>query len=200
MFRAVDSICAVDFTTLNLPISKIEALNILSNLGINIIERDILVTAREQIGKSIYKRGAKPSQAPDVLDCSSFTKWIYGKMGIWLPRRTIQQIDCGTAISANKMKVGDLIFIKGRRNWFRNNPQINVGHVGIATGHDTIIHAASTTLGVVESSPDNFLDPAIFRTIKRIIPNPTETHIFQTPPELEIETSDDFFWIIVRNL
>ncbi|MBD3281800.1 hypothetical protein GF391_03580 [Candidatus Uhrbacteria bacterium] len=201
MFRAVNNRCAVDFAELKLPIPATQAIEILENRGFQLFNPDIITAARSLIGKSIYKLGAKQFQAPNLFDCSSFTKWIYGQCGIWLPRRTIQQIEYGQTIEPQNIKKGDLVFTTGKNhNWFRTNPNQNVGHVGIATDNNSVIHAANSRAGVIESSLECFLKTEKYRSIQRIITQPAVTLFFHTPPEREVETSDDFFWIIVQTL
>jgi len=78
-YRAVGGRCAVELDALRLLISREEALAIIVAKGFRIIEVDLIALARERIGKSAYRRGARPSLAPAIVDCSSFTKWLYGE-------------------------------------------------------------------------------------------------------------------------
>jgi len=201
MFRAVGNRCAVNLANLNLPIPIASAIKILENRDFKIINVNLIEIARSCIGKAKYKLGATQEQAPHVFDCSSFTKWIYGHAGINLHRRTIQQYEQSSPMSKQNIRAGDLIFKSGQRhNWYRNNPKINMGHIGIATGDHTIIHATNHGRGVIESPMEEFLNPKEFRGAGRIIVDPKNTYFFETPPHREIETSDDFFWVIVQTL
>ncbi len=201
MFRAVGNHCAVNLAKLNLPISVDMAISALNERDFRIIKVDLVKIARSCIGKATYKLGATQKQAPDIFDCSSFTKWIYGHAGINLHRRTIQQFEQSSPVNQQNIHAGDLVFKSGQRhNWFRLNPKINMGHIGIATGEGTVIHAANHGRGVTECSLDEFLDPKEFRSIGRIITDPQNTLTFKTPPHREIESSDDFFWVIVQTL
>src|SRR3989338_2904939 len=109
-YRAVRNRCAVDLNSFDLPISRGEALAILAGKGFRIIEVDLVALARECIGKSRYWRGARPSQAPAVVDCSSFMKWLYGERGIWLPRLSIEQRAFGEAVNFIDIIAHDLFF------------------------------------------------------------------------------------------
>ncbi|MDF1496681.1 MAG: NlpC/P60 family protein [Patescibacteria group bacterium] len=201
MFRAVGNRCAVNLRKLNLPIPIELAKNILQSRGFELIQIDLIETAGSCIGKAKYKLGATQYQAPHIFDCSSFTKWVYAQSGIELKRRTIQQFEQGLPIPIQKIRAGDLIFKTGQRhNWYRHNPNKNVGHVGIATGKNTVIHAANHGRGVTESPISEFTIHNEYRGICRIITNPGDTETYITPPHREIECSDDFFWVIVQSL
>ena len=84
-YRAVENRCAVILDSLGLSISREETLTILNRKGFAVVAVNIISLARRCIGTSQYRRGARLSEAPAVFDCSSFTKWLYGKRGIWLP-------------------------------------------------------------------------------------------------------------------
>ena len=199
-YRAVANRCAVDLDSLALPISKMEALDILEKAGFKLLPIDLIALARQCIGKSLYRRGAKLSQAPSVVDCSSFVKWLYAQRGIWLPRRSIQQREIGKAICLDQVMGGDLIFAPGFINYYIDDPSDNVGHVGMATGENTVIHAANEKAGVVESPLVSFVDDAQFRGARRILPDNREAVTLLTPPEREVETEDDIKWIVLQSL
>lgn len=198
-YRAVGNRCAVDLSTLNLPITQIEALSILENKGFNKIDIDVVQESYNLIGNAIYQRGAKPSQAPKIVDCSSFVKWIYSRRGIWLPRRSIQQRDLGEHIEINDIQSGDVVFISGYIDYYNNDPNDGVGHVGIATGKDTIIHAANKNVHVVESTLAALIGNNL-RDVRRYMPTESEVIIFETPVEREVEISDDIRWIVLQSL
>src|SRR3989338_8780587 len=101
-YRAVGNRCAVILNSLRLPHSREETLAILNHKGFTVVEVDIIALARQCIGTSRYRRGARPSEAPAVVDCSSFIKWLYAQRGIWLPRRSIQQRELGEAVNLDE--------------------------------------------------------------------------------------------------
>lgn len=199
-YRAVGNRCAVDIGALSLPLSESRIITILLNNGFKAIDVNIISLARQCIGKSIYRRSARPSEAPGVMDCSSFMKWLYGERGIWLPRRTIQQRELGEVVVASKIIAGDLIFVSGKINYYLDNSLDGVGHVGIATGKGTVIHAANTKAGIIESPLEDFLGEDKFRGIRRYIPKNRRVITLETPAEREVETADDIKWIIVQSL
>ncbi len=200
MFHAVDNLCTVDLSLLNLPVSDGEALELLAPLGFRVIKVNLVRLARSLIGIASYRRGACLADAPNVFDCSSFVKWLYAKRGLWLPRRTIQQIELGTAIELPAMTAGDAIFTTGRNNYYRDDPAQGVGHVGLATGEGTVVHAANSRVKIVENKIDDFLRKEELRGIRRYVPNPDRSVTLKTPLSREVEVSDDIRWIVLQQL
>lgn len=200
--HAFDSRCAVDFRNLKLPVSRSDALGILLRAGFRVAREDIISLARSCIGKSGYKRGARLKESPGIVDCSSFTQWLYGRCGIEIPRRTIQQHGSGQSLAPGSyIRKGDLIFTAGTRNYYLDNPSRGVGHVAIATGTGTVIHAVNKCKGVKESN----IEPLIygsdkFRGIRRIVDDWDELIVLETPEDRDVRTSDDIRWIVLQNL
>lgn len=199
-YRAVGSRCAVILDTLRLPISREETLIMLNHKGFAVVEVDIIALARQCIGTSRYCRGAKLSEAPAVIDCSSFVKWLYAKRGIWLPRRSIQQRELGEAINLGELVAGDVVFVSGWIDYYHDDPANGVGHAGIYTGCGTVIHAAGKNTNVVESQLDKFASKTKFRGARRYIPKGAEVLTFETPLNREVEIADDIRWIILQSL
>ena len=199
-YRAVGSRCAVILDSLHLPISREEALAILNHKGFVLVEVDIIALARQCIGTSQYRRGARPSEAPAVVDCSSFIKWLYAQRGIWLPRRSIQQRELGEVVNLDELVAGDAVFISGRIDYYHDDPANGVGHVGIATGYGTVVHAADRKVNVVESPLDKFVGETKFRGARRYISQNVEVLTFETPLNREVEVADDIKWIILQQL
>jgi hypothetical protein len=199
-YRSVSHRCAVHLPSLNLPISTEDSLVILESKGFKVLEIDIVALARSCIKTSIYRRGAKPSEAPQVVDCSSFIKWIYGQRGIWIPRRSIQQRELGISVPINEIGAGDVVFVSGWIDYYRTNPKDGVGHVGIATGEGTIIHAANRKANVVESSFESFVGKTKFRGVRRYVPKDQIVLTLETPPDREVEIADDLRWIVLQSL
>lgn len=154
---------------------------------------DVVALARAQIGRSRYIRGIPAYHAPNVVDCSSFTKWLYGRKGIWLPRLALLQRDQGEAVA--KPGVGDLVFTTGYLDLYHNDPADGVGHVGIATGEGTVVHAAGQKTGVLEVPYEDFVGKRGLRGIRRIAAPNILTVEF--PPDRSIEYSEDIRWMIL---
>ena len=199
-YRAVGNRCAVILDSLYLPIPDEEALVVLAQKGFKVVHVDIIVLARKCIGVSRYHRGARLSEAPDIVDCSSFVKWLYAQRGIWLPRRSIQQRELGEVVHLHDLAAGDLIFTSGQIDYYHNNPSDGVGHVGIATGDTTVVHAANRKTNVIESSLDAFVDKKNFRGARRYLPKGMEVLTLEIPAGREVEIADDMRWIILQSL
>ena len=104
--------------------------------------------AKKKLGKR-YVWGA--SGTKNTYDCSSFTKYVYRKNGISIPRTSINQSKHGKYVKRKDLKKGDLIFFdtsKRRKGY--------VNHVGIYLGNNKFIHASSAKKRVVVSSLSKF--------------------------------------------
>ncbi len=71
-----------------------------------------------------YRSGGS---SPKGFDCSGFTQYVFGKLGISLPRTTSGQKKAGTVVSRKDAKPGDIIW--------------SPGHVGIYAGDNQQIDA-----------------------------------------------------------
>ena len=77
-----------------------------------------------------YQWGAA---GPYRFDCSGLTMWVYGRLGIRLPRTAAQQYAATRHIRASARRPGDLVFFKTRSGF--------VHHVGIYAGAGELWHA-----------------------------------------------------------
>ncbi|GAB6990060.1 C40 family peptidase [Paenibacillus pini] len=82
-----------------------------------------------------YKFGASTSTTK-VFDCSSFTKYIFKKYGVTLPRTSAAQSKVGVAVSKANLQTGDLVFFSSGS---RANGK-NVTHVAVYAGNGKILH------------------------------------------------------------
>ena len=103
----------------------------------------IIAYAEAQLGKP-YLWGAT---GPDAFDCSGLTMMAYRAAGITIPRTSQQQWAYGPRIPASRARPGDLVFFAGS-----DGTMTAPGHVGIVTGHDTMIDAPFTGEVVREES------------------------------------------------
>lgn len=136
-------------------------------------KKTLVRLARSLLGKS-YKYGAKPEEAPNAFDCSSFVQYLYRQIGEDLPRTALQQASIGNPIDPNKdeLEEGDLLFFKG--GWGHYNPEwpAGIGHVGIYIGSGKVISARSDGKeggSVIEEPSSNFVDRPDFVVAKRIL-------------------------------
>ncbi|MCL5104952.1 MAG: C40 family peptidase [Armatimonadetes bacterium] len=77
---------------------------------------------------------------PAAFDCSGFTRYIYSKLGIQLPRTAREQFRAGQPVKAGKWKPGDLIFFDMMKGY--------ISHVGMYLGGGMFIHASTPKKGV----------------------------------------------------
>lgn len=104
--------------------------------------KKILDDAKNYIGAK-YKYGATLAEAPKLFDCSSYTQYVFGNVGVQLPRVSRDQASTGVSVSASNLKAGDLMFFTMNDTYTDGR----VAHVGIYMGDGNMIHA-STSKGV----------------------------------------------------
>lgn len=98
----------------------------------NHLAQDIIDYAVSLEEVTTYQLGADYSRSPRVADCSSWTKHIYEKFGIWLPRVSWQQASwVGTPVPFYD-KNGNVALKKGDLMFFGDNGKVS--HVGIYIG------------------------------------------------------------------
>lgn len=96
----------------------------------------LLSYARQFLGVP-YEFGAAPYEDSKRFDCSSFTRHVFKKFGVNLPRLAKDQDNVGSRIRRSELEKGDLIFftVPGR---FESDAI--PGHVGIFMGNGKFIH------------------------------------------------------------
>ena len=86
-------------------------------------------------------------EGPNNFDCSGFTYYMYGSMGIKIPRVAREQAKKGQRIKANELIYGDLIFFdteKRRRG--------KITHVGMYLGNGWFTHASTSKHEIIYSN------------------------------------------------
>jgi cell wall-associated NlpC family hydrolase/exonuclease VII small subunit len=89
---------------------------------------EVVSIALRYLGVPYRWGGASPSG----FDCSGFTMFVYGKIGISLPHLVSWQYGYGRQVSRSQLAAGDLVFFNG------------LGHVGIYIGGGRFVHAPHT--------------------------------------------------------
>lgn len=108
-------------------------------------EDKILETAQEFLGtKYIWA-----ANGPTAFDCSGFTKYVFKKNGIKLPRHSGNQALIGDKIKFDNLQKGDLVFFDTTKKF-----KHIVNHVGIYLGNHQFIHASSGGKKVMITSFD----------------------------------------------
>ncbi len=197
-YLGVEQRCAVCLDELNLPVSNQEALVRLKASGFHPINIDLQDLVSKCQNSSQYRRGASITLAPQVVDCSTLTKWLYGQRGIWIPRHSIHQRAMGQSITIPELQPWDLVFSAGYHPYFIDNPADGVGHVGIVTPTGTIVHAANSKVGVIEEELNVFSTPDRFRGAVRIIRPGTLT--LESLSARRAECSYDFRCFVLQTL
>jgi len=95
----------------------------------------LLNSAFNLIGTPYLWGGSSPSDGG--LDCSGFTKYVFGKAGYSLSRISKDQASQGTNVLINDLQPGDLIFFSFDQNGV-------ISHVGIFIGDGRMIHSPKT--------------------------------------------------------
>ena len=127
---------------------------------------DALAVARTYIGKATYRRYVHEDEAPFVVNCITLARWIYRLRGISLPPDYLSWLALGTPIARTAIAPYDLVFTDGYRNQLVEVVG-KIGHVGIVTERDGIIHA-TTNVGIEEISLDLFFKKRTFCCARRI--------------------------------
>ena len=97
---------------------------------------------------------------PSSFDCSGLVLWLYGRVGVRLPRLAVEQGRVGTRVR-DRLRLGDLLLFK------RDGPG---WHVGLYLARGAFVHAAGRGQGVVISSLREPRYRRMFRDARRLMP------------------------------
>ncbi|HEX9608729.1 MAG TPA: NlpC/P60 family protein [Candidatus Paceibacterota bacterium] len=125
--------------------------------GGSTVKELLIKRARACVGVSTYRRSAVLEDAPSVFNCFRFTQWLWSSVGIQLPDH---QLLYSRAVSVpfNDINKADLVFVPRLEYSVTED---DFGHVGIATGMSTIIHATKWKNGVTEESLSIFTNRGV---------------------------------------
>ena len=90
----------------------------------------------EEAKKHLGKKYVWGATGPNTFDCSGLTQYCHKKLGISIPRTSLEQSRSGKLIAKSNLQVGDLIFWK--------TTSAPVGHVGMYIGNNQFIHAPNS--------------------------------------------------------
>lgn len=94
-------------------------------------ERELFVKLVKSYEGVPYKLGGNTMRG---IDCSAFTRKVYGVFSIDLPRTAREQLQCGTRVGRDSLETGDLVFFQTRKYRI---------HVGIFLGGNEFFHLSS---------------------------------------------------------
>ncbi len=118
-------------------------------------ERDLFVKVVKSYDGVPYKLGGNSLRG---IDCSAFTKKVYGIFSIDLPRTAREQLQCGKRIGREDLDVGDLVFFKTRRTRI---------HVGIFLGGNEFFHLSSRNrAGKIDNIDSSYFSTRFIRGIR----------------------------------
>lgn len=120
----------------------------------------VIQHAKDLEGITHYAYGV--NKAPTLLDCSAFTKYVFGQEGITLKWGTRYQKDAGVFVARGDLQPGDLVF-------FRVGSSSEIGHVGIYIGDGRFIHNSPSFDGVGISSMTSGYWDTRYVTARRVI-------------------------------
>jgi len=128
---------------------------------------DPFMLARNYIGKVIYRRYVEMDEAPSVVNCITFVRWFYERQGISLPSDYLEWLTLGDSVERSNLACFDIVFTDGYRSQVVEHVG-RVGHVGIVTDKQTILHA-TTNVGIEEIPLDDFFRKRTFCCARRIM-------------------------------
>ncbi|WP_166973143.1 C40 family peptidase [Brevibacterium atlanticum] len=96
----------------------------------------VIAIAKQYVGTPYVSGGTSPSG----WDCSGYTSYVYGKVGVNLPRTSSAQKGAGQTVSASEAKAGDIIWTQG--------------HVGIYAGDGMMYDAGNSSVDTSYRSVD----------------------------------------------
>ena len=106
--------------------------------GVDGWRQAVVESAREFVGTPYVWGGT----TPDGFDCSGLIQYVYGQLGIQLPRVSYQQANSGRRIGLKGLRPGDLVA------WDNSSRNNGADHIAIYAGNGQIIESPRPGLGV----------------------------------------------------
>lgn len=123
----------------------------------------VVSIAKSYMGRVSYAYGTRnPTKL--IFDCSSFTEFVFAKVGVDLKWGTSSQKSAGSYVSKGNLAKGDLVFFDTIGS---NNGVIN--HVGIYIGNGQVIHDTPSAGGLLISSVTSGYWSTHYVTARRVL-------------------------------
>ncbi len=107
--------------------------------------------SKDNLNKMVKELQGQPyvwaEEGPNNFDCSGYTYYMYGSMGIDIPRVARNQAKNGKEIKVSELVYGDLIFFDTDRK-----RRGKITHVGMYLGDGWFTHASTTEYEIVYSN------------------------------------------------
>ena len=118
-------------------------------------ERDLFVKVVKSYEGVPYKLGGNSMRG---IDCSAFTRKVYGIFNIDLPRTAREQLQQGKRVGRDSLDMGDLVFFQTRRNRI---------HVGVFLGGSEFFHLSSRNrAGKVDNIDSTYFSTRFIRGVR----------------------------------
>lgn len=111
------------------------------------LKTQLLTVAKKYIGVKYVWGGTTPKG----FDCSGYTSYVFGKIGIDINRTVLKQLSDGVIVAKEDLQPGDLIIFSnttGSGNF--------ASHVGIYIGNDQLIHCGTSKGVTIVSLSDSY--------------------------------------------
>jgi len=106
--------------------------------------------SKKNLEKMVKNLQGKPyvwaEEGPDAFDCSGYIYYMYGSMGIEMPRVAREQAKKGKKIATSDLQYGDLLFFDTQAH-----RRGHITHVGMYLGDGWFTHASTKKYEVVYS-------------------------------------------------
>ncbi len=104
--------------------------------------------SKRSLGKMVKKLQGSPyvwaEEGPNNFDCSGYTYYMYGSMGIDIPRVSRHQAKNGKRVEVKDLQYGDLIFFATNKKNLKK-----ITHVGMYLGGGWFTHASTSKHEVI---------------------------------------------------